>query len=208
MGKSGFQLVDEEEQTEREPELEPQGKEYDIERAIQMSLESFQAPGQAPIDGVATREPVAEATRELYVVEGKSKAIEIDEQAAQSQLDLHKPKRRNSMNILKKGADLERTNSGSGTKVLMRDEEQGEEVSHTVALEEKTAKLDEGQAGSDPGKTPESRPPPDDDKIDEDQAGLDPGKSHVALTRPNPEPMHDDFMVNVYPKVQESLKLP
>nr|GEV37817.1 reverse transcriptase domain-containing protein [Tanacetum cinerariifolium] len=60
----------------------------------------------------------------------------------------------------------------------------------------------------DPGKTPESRPPPDDDKMDEDQDGSNPGKSHVALTVPNPEPMHDDFMATVYPKVHESLKFP
>nr|GEU88169.1 copia protein [Tanacetum cinerariifolium] len=59
-GKSGFQLVDEEEQTKREPE--PQGEEYYIEQAIQMSLESFQAPGQAPVGGVAICEPVAKAT--------------------------------------------------------------------------------------------------------------------------------------------------
>nr|GFA32676.1 hypothetical protein [Tanacetum cinerariifolium] len=62
------------------------------------------------------------------------------------------------------------------------------------ALEEKTTKLGEGQAGSDPGKTPESRPAPDDDKIDEDRAGSDPVKIHVALAGPNPEPMYDEFM--------------
>nr|GEX18825.1 reverse transcriptase domain-containing protein [Tanacetum cinerariifolium] len=80
---------------EREPEPKPQGEceEYDIERAIQMSLESFEAPSQAPVGGVAIREPVAEATRQLPVVEGKGKAIETDEQAAQSLLDLHKPKK-------------------------------------------------------------------------------------------------------------------
>nr|GFB18897.1 hypothetical protein [Tanacetum cinerariifolium] len=50
----------------------------------------------------------------------------------------------------------------------------------------KTAELNEGQAGSDPGKTFESQPPPDDDKMDEDQAGSDPKKSHVALAGPNP----------------------
>ncbi|GJV48405.1 hypothetical protein Tco_1438617 [Tanacetum coccineum] len=75
-------------------------------------------------------------------------------------------------------------------------------------VEEKTIEIDEGQAGSDPGKTPESRPPPDDDKIDEDQAGPDPGEIRVALARPNPEPTHDEFMANVYPNVHESLKFP
>ncbi|GJY76033.1 retrovirus-related pol polyprotein from transposon TNT 1-94 [Tanacetum coccineum] len=54
------------------------------------------AHGQAPVCGVAIREPVAEATLQLPVVEGKGKAIATDEQAALSLLDLHKPKRRSS----------------------------------------------------------------------------------------------------------------
>ncbi|GJZ21122.1 hypothetical protein Tco_0558161 [Tanacetum coccineum] len=44
--------------------------------------------------------------------------------------------------------------------------------------------------------------------MDEDQAGPDPRESRVALARPNPEPMHDEFMANVYPNVHESLKFP
>nr|GEW63942.1 hypothetical protein [Tanacetum cinerariifolium] len=72
---------------------------------------------------------------------------------------------------------------------------------------EKTVELDEGQAGSDPIKTLESRPPPDNDKMDEDQARPDTGKSHVALAGPNPEPMHNDFVATIYPKVHESLKI-
>ncbi|GJY12492.1 hypothetical protein Tco_0381801 [Tanacetum coccineum] len=87
-------------------------------------------------------------------------------------------------------------------------EEQDEKVSHTTELEEKIVELDEGHARSDPGKTPESRPPPDNEKMDEDQAGSNPGKIHVALAGPNPEPMHEDFMATVYPNVHESLKLP
>nr|GEX76148.1 hypothetical protein [Tanacetum cinerariifolium] len=81
-----------------------------------------------------------------------------------------------STNVPKKGVESEGTNSGSGTEVLKIDEERDEEVSHTLALEEKTAELDEGQARSDPGNIPESRPPPDVDKMDEDQAGSDPKK--------------------------------
>ncbi|GKC77776.1 hypothetical protein Tco_1128550 [Tanacetum coccineum] len=79
--KSSFQLVDEpdEEPAQPEPETEPEhqgeGKEYDMECAIQMSLESFHAQGHAHVRGVAIREPVAEATRPLPVVEGKGKAI-------------------------------------------------------------------------------------------------------------------------------------
>nr|GEZ45477.1 hypothetical protein [Tanacetum cinerariifolium] len=76
-----------------------------------------------------------------------------------------------------------------------------------MALEERTVKLDEGQARSNPSKTPESRSPPKCEFIKEDQAGLDPGQCHVAQARPNPEPMHEDFISIVYPEVHEILKL-
>ncbi|GKD76670.1 hypothetical protein Tco_1339291, partial [Tanacetum coccineum] len=63
-----------------------------------MSLESFQLQGHAHAGGVAIREPTAEATRPLLVVEGKGKAIATEEQAAQSLLALHTPKRRSTTN--------------------------------------------------------------------------------------------------------------
>ncbi|GKE38826.1 hypothetical protein Tco_1462231 [Tanacetum coccineum] len=66
--------------------------------------------------------------------------------------------------------------------------------------------LDQDQAGSDPGETLESRPQLEQVHIEEDQAGPDPGISRVALARPDIEPMHDKFMADLYPKVQESLK--
>ncbi|GJT24157.1 hypothetical protein Tco_0894094 [Tanacetum coccineum] len=129
-----------------------------------------------------------ETTQKLPVVKDKGKSIAIDEQAALSLLDLHKPKKRSTTdqfilqrqdpvthdtktgpstqpqddtsekvfqdtspaNVAEKDADKERTDSDTGTEVLKVDEEQGEEISNTVTLEEKTAELDEGQAGSDP----------------------------------------------------------
>ncbi|GJS25185.1 retrovirus-related pol polyprotein from transposon TNT 1-94 [Tanacetum coccineum] len=54
------------------------------------------------------------------------------------------------------GADTEKSTSKVDTEIFNDDEEYGEEVSHTMALEEITVELHEGQAGSDPGKTPES----------------------------------------------------
>nr|GEV40050.1 integrase, catalytic region, zinc finger, CCHC-type, peptidase aspartic, catalytic [Tanacetum cinerariifolium] len=83
-------------------------------------------------------------------------------------------------------ADTEKTNSG----------------------EEKTAKIDKGQAGSDLGKTAKSRPPLERIFMEEDQARPDPGLSYVALARPYPEPMYDDFIATMYPQVHESLKHP
>nr|GEU45589.1 hypothetical protein [Tanacetum cinerariifolium] len=73
--------------------------------------------------------------------------------------------------------------------------------------EEKTVELDQGQAGSDHDKTPESRPPPEQEFMEEDQARPNPEVSRVALARPNPNPTHEDFMATVYPIVHESLKL-
>ncbi|GJR94436.1 hypothetical protein Tco_0266610 [Tanacetum coccineum] len=96
---------------------------------------------------------------------------------------------------------------GAGdTEILQFHEEQGDEVANVVTLEENTDEIDEDQAGSDLGETPESRPPPDDDNMDEDQAGPDLGESSVALVGPNPKPTHEEFMANVYPNIHESLK--
>ncbi|GJX65414.1 retrovirus-related pol polyprotein from transposon TNT 1-94 [Tanacetum coccineum] len=210
--KGPLQLIDKDEPThsELEPEPEPkhhgEGKEYDIERAIQMSLESFQAQSQAHAGGMAIQELVSEATRPLPVVEGKGKAIATEEQAAQSlwtpaaeegsTRPSAQPHHDTSANIVRDspsptdaetGADTDKTNSGGDTEILQFGEEQSDEVANVVNLEEKTVEIDEDQAGSDPGETPESRPPPDDDKINEDQAGPDPREStdeHFILEDP------------------------
>ncbi|GJX88300.1 hypothetical protein Tco_0340314 [Tanacetum coccineum] len=243
-------LVDEpdEEQAKPEPEPEPQGagEEYDVEQAIQMSLESFQAQGQAHVGGVAIREPVAEATRPLLVVEGKGKAIATNEQVAQSLLELHTPKKTRttdqyifqrrisvtkeastrpsaqpeddaSANIIcdtpsptdaETCADTDKTNSEGDTEILNIGGEQREDVANKEDLKGKTPEIDEGQARSDLGKTPEFQPPPEYVRMEEDQAGPNPGLSHVALAGPDPEPMHDDFVAIVYPQVHVSLKHP
>ncbi|GJV91046.1 hypothetical protein Tco_1538859 [Tanacetum coccineum] len=52
--------------------------------------------------------------------------------------------------------DMELSTTKADTEILNVDEKNGEEVSHTVALEERNVELDEGQARSVPGKTPES----------------------------------------------------
>nr|GEY21124.1 hypothetical protein [Tanacetum cinerariifolium] len=72
------------------------------------------------------------------------------------------------------------------------------EPKHQGEGEQKIIELDQGQAGSDPDKTPESRPPPEQEFIEEDQVGPDPKVSRVALAGPNPEPTHEEFMANVY----------
>nr|GEU95150.1 retrovirus-related Pol polyprotein from transposon TNT 1-94 [Tanacetum cinerariifolium] len=187
-----------------------------------------------------------EASCPLPMVEGKRKAIATDEQAAQSLLALHTPKRRSttdqfifqrqtpatnetsigpsthpqddtSANIVRDslspadaetGADTDKTNSRGDTEILQIDEDQGKYVDDQMNSKEKTAELNQGQAGSDPSKTPESRPPQEKEFMKEDQARPDLRVSRVALAGPNPEPTHEEFMANVYLDVHGSLKFP
>ncbi|GJY67077.1 retrovirus-related pol polyprotein from transposon TNT 1-94 [Tanacetum coccineum] len=73
--KSSFQLVDEpdEEPAQPEPEPEPEhqgeGEEYDVERAIQMSLESFHARGSYTFGGCGASRTVTEAPGPLPYAE-------------------------------------------------------------------------------------------------------------------------------------------
>ncbi|GJS35404.1 hypothetical protein Tco_0533786 [Tanacetum coccineum] len=95
-GKPSFQLVDEDDEAQQEPvpqgegddpalELakkmsldahqekgEGEGADADIERAIKLSLDpSFLPQGQAPVRGVAIRDPISETTPKLPEVVGK-----------------------------------------------------------------------------------------------------------------------------------------
>nr|GEW24455.1 copia protein [Tanacetum cinerariifolium] len=121
-------------------------------------------------------------------VEGKGKGIVTDEQAAQSLLDLQKPKKKSttdqyifhrrtpatqdssigpsaqshddtSTNMVcdtpshadaKTGADTEKSTSKADTEIFNDNEEHGEEVSHTMDLEERFVELNKGHAESDP----------------------------------------------------------
>ncbi|GJW64434.1 hypothetical protein Tco_0116318 [Tanacetum coccineum] len=125
-----------------------------------LKLVDEEEESQARVRGVAIREPVLEMTPKLLEVEGKGKGIATKEQAAQSLLALHTPKMRirdsPSPTDAETGADTDKRNIGGDTKILLIGEEQGDDVANVVNLEEKTAELDEGQARSDPGRTPES----------------------------------------------------
>nr|GEY07719.1 hypothetical protein [Tanacetum cinerariifolium] len=74
------------------------------------------------------------------------------------------------------GADADMTHNEGDTVILQFGEEQGEDVDDQVNLEEKN------------------------------QARPNPIKSRAALDGLNSEPMHDDFITNVYPNIHESLK--
>nr|GEZ08245.1 integrase, catalytic region, zinc finger, CCHC-type, peptidase aspartic, catalytic [Tanacetum cinerariifolium] len=76
----------------------------------------------------------------------------------------------------------EKPNNRGDTKLMQIDEEQGNDMDEQVNLKENTDEIDQGQARSDLGRTPESRPPPKQVVMDKDQARPDPRESHGALT--------------------------
>ncbi|GJV52925.1 hypothetical protein Tco_1448666 [Tanacetum coccineum] len=142
------ELVDEPDEEPAQPEPKPEhqgdGEEYDVERAIQMSLELFHAEGHAHIVGVAIREPVAEATRPLPVVEGKDAET---------------------------SAESDKTNSGGDNKILHITKELGEDVDKQVSMEralrdEFLAKKDKSRKRRRDNQDPPPPPPDSDPKED------------------------------------------
>ncbi|GJS43850.1 hypothetical protein Tco_0568893 [Tanacetum coccineum] len=176
-----IQLVDEpdEEPTHSEPEPEHQGEgeELDMERAIQMK-----------------------AIRPLSVVEEVSTGPSTqpqDDTSANIVRDTPSP------TDAKTKVESDKTNSGGDTEILQITEELGEDVTNQVNLEEKIAELDQDQVGSDPGESLESQPQPEQVHMDKDRAGPDPKISYMALAGPDPKPTYNEFMADLYPKVQE-----
>ncbi|GKC97888.1 hypothetical protein Tco_1168163 [Tanacetum coccineum] len=184
--KSSLQLVDEPDEEQAQPEPEPQGEQvdYDLQRGKGKGIASD------------------EQRRILVTEEASTRSSAQPENDTSANIVRDYP----SLTDAKTCAETDKTNSEGDTKILNIGEEQGEDVANKVDLKEKTDEVDEGQARSDPSKTPESRPPPERVLMEEDQAGLNPGQSHVALAGPNPKPMHEDFVTTVYPQVHESLK--
>ncbi|GJT13701.1 retrovirus-related pol polyprotein from transposon TNT 1-94 [Tanacetum coccineum] len=115
-------------------------------RNVKSSFQLVDEPDEEPAQPEPKPEPEpeteyldgGEATRPLPIVEGKGKAIATDKQAALSLLALHTPKRRS--------ADTDRINNGGNTEILQIGDEQGNDVTEVVNLEEKTAEIDEGRA--------------------------------------------------------------
>nr|GEW85336.1 hypothetical protein [Tanacetum cinerariifolium] len=204
--KSTLKLVDQDEEVQPDPIPQSKGDDTDLELALQLSLDEFQ--------GQDLYKPKRRSISDQYILQRRIPIAEEETTGPSIQLQddtidqtIHDTSSlADSINVQEKTVDSEKTDNGSGTEILKLDEEQGEAVSQTVGLEEMTSKLDEGQAGSDPGRTPESKPPPEHKQMDKEQAGPDPGQSHVALVGSNPKHMHEDFTFIIYPKVHESMK--
>nr|GEU81012.1 zinc finger, CCHC-type, retrotransposon Gag domain protein [Tanacetum cinerariifolium] len=156
-GKRSDHFIDEEDE-EGQPAFEPQVKddEYNLQRGIQMSLESLQAQGQerrAPVGGVAIREPDLVITQKLPDVEGNGKVTQDASTGPSTQPQddtsmnvVHDtPSPADSTNDAEIATDMEQSNNEVDTKILNVVDERGEEVSNTMALEERTVEFDEGQ---------------------------------------------------------------
>ncbi|GJS84261.1 hypothetical protein Tco_0750802 [Tanacetum coccineum] len=109
-------LVNEEDE-KGQPASEPQveNNEYNLQRGIQMSLESLQAQGQvrqAPVYGVAIHEPDSAITRILLDVEGKGK----DDTSVNVVHDILSPA--DSTNDAETAADMEQSNIKMDTEIL------------------------------------------------------------------------------------------
>ncbi|GJY16324.1 hypothetical protein Tco_0386746 [Tanacetum coccineum] len=190
-GKRSDHLVDE---ADEEPQLvfEPQVEddEYNLQRGIQISLEYFQAPvGEVAIHAQSLldlQKPKKKSITEKYIFQRRTPATQdaSTRPSAQPQDDTSSNEVCDTLSSAdaETSADTEKSTSKADTEIFNDDEEHGEEVSHIVALEERSVELDEGHDRSDPGKTPESRPPPERVLMEEDQAGSNPGQSHVLTT--------------------------
>ncbi|GJT82529.1 hypothetical protein Tco_1056871 [Tanacetum coccineum] len=181
---------------------EGEGADADIERAIKLSLDpSFLPQGQAPVGGVAIRDPVSETTPKLPEVVGKGKAIVTEEQVAHSLIDLSKKKSTTDQFILVR-RDQAPHDSTTGPSSQPEDDT-SEKVVHesSSTTDSENRKLDQTR------KAHEALAGPDLEPMQEDQTGSDSGKVHVSLAGPNPEHMDEEFLATAYLKVHENLKL-
>ncbi|GKC48906.1 hypothetical protein Tco_1071651, partial [Tanacetum coccineum] len=180
---STLQLVDEpdEEPAYFEPELEPeqegvQGHAHVRGVAIQelvveaiRPLLVLEGKGKAIITKeqaaqslLALRTPKRRSTTDQFIFQRRTLATKEAStgQSAQPQDDTSANIVRDSPSPIdaETRAESAKTNSGGDTKILQIAKELGEDVPNQVKLEEKTAELDQDQAGSDPGESLESQP--------------------------------------------------
>ncbi|GJR67854.1 hypothetical protein Tco_0013919 [Tanacetum coccineum] len=133
-------LVDEDEEVQHEPEPQVENEEYDIQRGITRSLPTVEAKGKGIAIDEQRRTP---ATEEASV--GPSAQPE-DDTSTNIVRDTPSPPDAET------DVEAEISDSEGDTKILNVGEEICEDISNIVALEERTVKLNEGQAGLDPGK--------------------------------------------------------
>ncbi|GJW97667.1 hypothetical protein Tco_0179475 [Tanacetum coccineum] len=181
-----------------EPDEEPAQPEPEPEPELQGEA------GHAHVGGVVIRESVAEATRPLLVVKGKGKAIVTEEQAAQSLLALHTPKRRSTTDqfiFQRRTPATEEASTGPSAQPQ-------DDISANVVCEspspldaETGAEYDKTNSGGDTeilhitkelGEDVDKKVNLEEktNELDQDQARSDPGETHES--RPLPEQVFMD----------------
>ncbi|GKC83469.1 hypothetical protein Tco_1139186 [Tanacetum coccineum] len=184
-GKRSDHLVDKEDE-EGQPASEPQveNDEYNLQRG-----ERYCSDEQVAQSLLDLQKPKNQSIKDQYIFQRRTPVTQdaSTRPFAQPQDDTSVNMVHDTLSLVdstndaETAADMEQSNKETDTEILNVVEEQG-------------------QAGSDPDKTPESRPPPELELKEEEQAGSDPGQIHVAQAGPNPEPMHEDFIATVYPE--------
>nr|GEY63251.1 hypothetical protein [Tanacetum cinerariifolium] len=115
---------------------------------------------QAAHSQLALYTPKRRSTIDQFIFQRQTPAIEVSSSRpfVQAQDDTSSNIVRDSPSLVDAeiGAASEKTNSGGDTEILQINEEQVKDVDNQVNLEEKTYELDQGQVGSDPGRTLES----------------------------------------------------
>nr|GEX09644.1 hypothetical protein [Tanacetum cinerariifolium] len=145
----------------------------------------------------------AKATQPLPVVKGKGKAVVTKEQDAHSLLTLHTPKRRSTTDqFIFQRWTLAIEASSAGPSVQAQDNTSANTVRDSPShVDAKTsAAYEKTNSGGDTEILQIDVEQGNYVVIDKDQAGPDPKESHGALVGPDPEPMHDEFMTDLYPK--------
>ncbi|GJV19765.1 retrovirus-related pol polyprotein from transposon TNT 1-94 [Tanacetum coccineum] len=179
-----YRLVDKEEE-EPQPAPEPQieDDEYNLQRGIQMSLELFKEPSVEWLF-MNLPQPKKKSTMDQYIFQRRTPVTEEASTGPSTQ-----PQDDTFANVVcdtpsptdvETQADTKNSNSEGATEILNVYEERRENVSNTVALEERTVELDKGHAGSNLGNTLESQP-----LLDENQLYQTLDKFMLAFAGPN-----------------------
>nr|GEW52506.1 hypothetical protein [Tanacetum cinerariifolium] len=176
--KSSFQLVDEPDDEpahfETEPEPDYQGEEATQPLPVVKSKgKAIATEEQAAHSLLALHTPKRRSTTDQFILQRQTLATKEASTRPSAQ-----PQDDTSTNIVHEspspadaetGANIDKINSGGDTEILQIEEDQRKDVDNQVNLEEKTTELDQGQDGSDAGKTPESRPQPEHLKLPADE---------------------------------------
>nr|GEW02567.1 hypothetical protein [Tanacetum cinerariifolium] len=168
----------------KQPKSKPTVKKASKPAPASKSKASKERPSKASADKRPKLNPAKETSTKTTLSQPTDKGKVIKVRKAKSQFQLvDKP-------------DEEPAHSKPKPKLIHQGKGDEDDMELAIRMNAETgARSDKTSSGGDTKEV-----------MDEDQAGPDPGESHGALAGPDPEPTHDEFMADMYPKVNESLK--